>query len=181
MQNEPTKPKDEPTTSEQDNVRDLRSRNSTQARPRASIPPRLSGGAKRLGRLPAKGFARNPLLGLPRNEPCPCRSGKKFKVCCLRTLPEVVPEVVAAQHRQQMSRPDLVFMTQENQASLQAEIAERRARCNHKWESIKSPAVGANPEVIHIVCEYCMIDKVTWDQAMQSMKSAEAEPPCAVP
>ena len=27
---------------------------------------------------------RNPLRGVGRNDPCPCGSGKKFKICCLR-------------------------------------------------------------------------------------------------
>ncbi len=36
-----------------------------------------------LGRIPLKGFAFNPLATLPRNEPCFCGSGKKFKKCCL--------------------------------------------------------------------------------------------------
>jgi uncharacterized protein YchJ len=32
------------------------------------------------------------------NEPCPCRSGKKYKKCCLRTLgrPMSMPEMIAA-------------------------------------------------------------------------------------
>lgn len=32
---------------------------------------------------PKEGRAWNPLSGYPRNEPCWCGSGKKFKKCCL--------------------------------------------------------------------------------------------------
>lgn len=33
---------------------------------------------------------RNPMLEYPRNLPCPCQSGKKFKKCCYLTMPEYV-------------------------------------------------------------------------------------------
>jgi len=32
----------------------------------------------------------NPLLNLPRNEPCPCGSQKKFKKCHLPTMPRAI-------------------------------------------------------------------------------------------
>jgi hypothetical protein len=35
---------------------------------------------------------RNDHSHVGRNEPCPCGSGKKFKKCCLRTLPGVIDE-----------------------------------------------------------------------------------------
>lgn len=60
------------------------------------------------------GWAWNPLLTYPRNKPCPCRSGKKFKVCHLNMLPRVIPEKLAKGHREQMNRPDLVFITKNN-------------------------------------------------------------------
>lgn len=37
--------------------------------------------------IPKPGFIRNPLLAFPRNELCPCKSGKKFKKCHLPVLP----------------------------------------------------------------------------------------------
>lgn len=44
-----------------------------------------------LGRIPVRGFIWNPLKSMPRNSPCPCGSGKKFKKCHLNVLPDVVP------------------------------------------------------------------------------------------
>jgi len=41
------------------------------------------------------GYAYNPLKKLARNMPCPCKSGKKFKKCCLLTLPEAVKKETA--------------------------------------------------------------------------------------
>lgn len=76
---------------------------------------------RRLALKPKKGWAMNPLLQFPRNKPCPCRSGKKFKLCHLGLLPQVVPESVAKQFKEQMSKPDLVFITAENKDSIEAE------------------------------------------------------------
>ena len=39
-----------------------------------------------------EGHQWNPLKTLPRNMKCPCLSGKKFKNCHLKLLPEVVTE-----------------------------------------------------------------------------------------
>lgn len=41
------------------------------------------------------GFVWNPLLRYPRNEPCPCGSGMKFKKCHLDQLPQAIPKGVA--------------------------------------------------------------------------------------
>lgn len=41
---------------------------------------------------PAKGWKRNPLLGLQRNMACPCKSGKKWKVCCMPLTRAYIPE-----------------------------------------------------------------------------------------
>lgn len=38
---------------------------------------------KIFGRIPLAGHTWNPLKNFPRNEPCFCGSGKKFKKCCL--------------------------------------------------------------------------------------------------
>lgn len=35
------------------------------------------------------GFAWNPLKSYPRNAPCVCRSGKKFKKCCMDKISPV--------------------------------------------------------------------------------------------
>lgn len=40
--------------------------------------------------VPAEGGAWNPLLNYPRNLPCLCGSGFKFKVCCNGKLPRAV-------------------------------------------------------------------------------------------
>lgn len=69
---------------------------------------------------PAPGFTHNPLLKLPRNMPCPCRSLKKFKVCCLPKLPQVVSIKDAELYREQMERPNLTFVTHENKELLRA-------------------------------------------------------------
>lgn len=39
---------------------------------------------------PKDGFDWNPALGFPRNEPCFCGSGKKFKKCHLLQMPRAV-------------------------------------------------------------------------------------------
>lgn len=51
----------------------------------------------RLVRTAAPGFVRNPLKDLPRNMACPCKSGRKWKVCCLPvTHPYVREEALPA-------------------------------------------------------------------------------------
>lgn len=60
----------------------------------------------------------NPLKTLPRNNPCPCQSKKKFKNCCLKTLPDVVPEADAKRYREQMAKPGLVFLTPANKDAI---------------------------------------------------------------
>jgi hypothetical protein len=53
----------------------------------------------------------NPICGLPRNSPCPCASGKKFKKCCLSKVPRAVTKEglraaneIVEQHRQLCER-----------------------------------------------------------------------------
>lgn len=75
--------------------------------------------------VPNPGWTHNPLLRLPRNKECPCRSGKKFKVCCQRTLPRLVTVQDAKNFCEQMAKPDLVFMTKTN-AEVLKKIAELR-------------------------------------------------------
>jgi hypothetical protein len=67
---------------------------------------------------PAPGFTYNPLLKFPRNSPCPCRSGKKFKQCCLTRIPQIVKVEDAKSFKEQMSRPNLTFVTEENKETL---------------------------------------------------------------
>lgn len=69
---------------------------------------------KKVFLAPIPGFQYNPLTKFPRNNPCPCRSGKKFKVCCLSKLPPVVSNEEAAKYTEQMKTPNLTFVTQEN-------------------------------------------------------------------
>ena len=65
-------------------------------------------------RMPAPGFVWNPILKVERNRQCPCMSGKKFKRCCLPKLPICVPKDVAAKYKAEMSKPDFIFLTEEN-------------------------------------------------------------------
>ena len=46
---------------------------------------------------------RNPLDGLGRNDPCPCRSGKKAKRCCLRKVADLRAEVARLSKHEAMS------------------------------------------------------------------------------
>lgn len=64
---------------------------------------------------PKPGFEWNPLRSLPRNLPCPCQSGKKYKACHLDKMPLVVPVAVANDYREQIAKPGLVFRTKENE------------------------------------------------------------------
>lgn len=77
--------------------------------------PRKAG---RVFMAPMPGFTYNPLLKLQPNGRCPCRSGKKFKVCCLNSLPQVVPLDVAKQYKEQIARGNLTFVTKENEEAL---------------------------------------------------------------
>lgn len=70
---------------------------------------------RRLFSKPQPGFAWNPLTSLPRNSKCPCLSGQKFKKCCLDKLPRVVPVNDAKHYKEQMTKPDLVFVTKKNE------------------------------------------------------------------
>jgi hypothetical protein len=74
--------------------------------------------SKRCYLAPLPGHEWNPLLKLPVNMKCPCKSGLKFKMCCRPKLPHAVPENLAKQYRIQMERPDLVFLTPENQEAI---------------------------------------------------------------
>lgn len=72
----------------------------------------------RMAARPIEGMEWNPLLSLPRNRQCPCLSGRKFKACCLPNLPRVVAAELAASIREQMRKPDLVFLTPDNEAKI---------------------------------------------------------------
>lgn len=48
------------------------------------------------------GMAWNPLVTLPRNMPCPCDSGKKYKHCHLPVMPRAIPEKLAAEYAEQI-------------------------------------------------------------------------------
>ncbi len=52
-----------------------------------------------VGRAPKPGFSWNPLMKLPRNEPCVCGSGKKFKKCHLPSMSPILPDKVIADLR----------------------------------------------------------------------------------
>jgi hypothetical protein len=59
------------------------------------------------------GFAWNPLLGLPRNMPCPCDSGKKYKHCHLLTMPRAIPIKLAMEYKAGMKNPFAVKFTED--------------------------------------------------------------------
>lgn len=63
---------------------------------------------------PLKGYVWNPLIGLPRNQACPCMSGKKFKACCLKTMQRTIPAEKLDEYEAQMKQPNLFFITHEN-------------------------------------------------------------------
>lgn len=83
----------------------------------SSLGPRPSKGA-RVFMAPRPGFKYNPLLKFPRNNPCPCKSGKKFKVCCLSTLPQCVTDQEADSYEKAMAQPGLTFITQKNKEEM---------------------------------------------------------------
>src|SRR6185312_1315548 len=91
-----------PTTSECPTIRSLR------------VPK-----DKPLAMKPIPGFAWNPLLTLPRNMNCPCKSGRKFKHCHLNLLPRVIKQDFVETYKQQMKRSDLIFLTKENEKQIQ--------------------------------------------------------------
>ncbi len=84
-------------------------------------PPRPN---RRMAWKPKEGYEHNPLLTLPRNKPCPCRSGKKFKACCLDKLPRIVSKADADHFAEQMRQPDLVFLTVENAKTMIEDAAK---------------------------------------------------------
>jgi hypothetical protein len=111
--------------------------------------------AKRVLLAPLPGFTYNPLLKLPRNSPCPCRSDKKFKACCLSTLPQVVPTADAEKFAEAMKRPNLTFVTKENEATMRVAQdmrsyfgeQERLKAEQERKERAKSYATEPGPEV----------------------------------
>ncbi len=72
---------------------------------------------------PKEGLVWNPLVALPRNMPCPCASGKKFKSCHLPNLPRVVPKDLAAQYGLAMKNPELVrFINDDKKDAVEAHM-----------------------------------------------------------
>lgn len=132
---------------------------ATEVRQSQTLPPR---DGKSLAMKPLPGFAWNPLRTLPRNIPCPCLSGRKFKTCCLIKLPPVVPAKDAEAFLEQMSKPDLVFLTKENEGRIgeavkarQAEMAQLQATCEHSWVNRVVPPGGGEAKSHIPVCELC--------------------------
>ncbi len=66
---------------------------------------------------------------------------------------------MAEAYAEQMKRPDLRFMTQENQSQVLAEVAEQRATCAHEWDD----------SAVRTVCKLCMIGRTEWDAAVAAM------------
>lgn len=130
-----------------------------------SSPPSLTQPTGVLTLPAAPGLTHNPLRTLPRNEPCPCRSGRKFKLCCLAKLPQMVPKHVADSYREQMRKDDLVFLTKENEAAVMAEasaIVDEAAKkqmnaCEHTWEvkTLRPPNAPVNETVQLVKRVFC--------------------------
>lgn len=53
---------------------------------------------------PQDGLAINPYLKLPRNSPCYCNSGIKYKRCCLPTEPLAIPTEQAFEAKKLIDR-----------------------------------------------------------------------------
>lgn len=49
---------------------------------------------------PKEGYTRNPLMKIPRNDKCPCMSGKKFKHCHAPVLNYYITEDEAKQSQE---------------------------------------------------------------------------------
>jgi hypothetical protein len=120
---------------------------STSPRPKTKLDEIAEAENKRskMAWKPGPGFTWNPLLKIPRNRQCPCLSGKKFKVCCLDTLPRVVSEKDAKQYAEQMAKLDLVFLTKENEEKVKRIISpqvksETERMINAFSKSKQSPA-----------------------------------------
>ncbi len=62
------------------------------------------------------GYEWNPLRAFPRNLPCPCGSQKKFKVCCLDSMPAAVKADIAAEYREGMKTPELIRFVNDAEA-----------------------------------------------------------------
>jgi uncharacterized protein YchJ len=60
---------------------------------------------------------------------CPCKSGKKFKRCCLKVIPRIVTDAQAKSFLEQMKREDLVFVTNANREQV---VAEAKTLLNEK-------------------------------------------------
>lgn len=69
-----------------------------------------------------EGFAWNPLLKIPRNVPCPCDSGKKFKACHLLSMPRVVPQSLADEYKKGMAHVEIIkFIGDEKDKNLETD------------------------------------------------------------
>ena len=90
-------------------------------------------------RIPMKGYDWNPLRNLPRNAPCPCGvSGKKFKQCCLKVMPEIVLMERADEYREAMKTPHLVRFAVEEPKSASIPFKEEQLSENaNPWERAK--------------------------------------------
>ncbi len=60
---------------------------------------------------PSPGLTINPLLSIPRNLPCPCDSGRKYKKCHLPTMPYYISQSLAATYQKAMNMPHLIQFT----------------------------------------------------------------------
>jgi hypothetical protein len=89
-------------------------------------------------------------------------SGQKFKTCCLPKLSPVVTEKDAENFLEQMGKPDLVFVTRENQdrigeliAKRSTEVAAIQANCLHEWVNWVVPPGGGETKKTLPVCKHC--------------------------
>lgn len=63
------------------------------------------------------GYSWNPLLKIPRNMACPCKSGKKFKACHLDKLPRAIPTKIADQFKRDLKQIERVVFVEDEKAT----------------------------------------------------------------
>lgn len=73
---------------------------------------------------PSEGMDYNPLKSYPRNNPCPCKSGKKFKHCHLDLIPPVIPENLVEVYKVAIAQPDFIIVTKENEEMIKEQAAD---------------------------------------------------------
>lgn len=66
-------------------------------------------------------------MKFPRNHPCPCKGGLKFKNCHADIIPKIISKDDVIQYREMIKQGDIVFLTHINMDKI-IKLAEK------KWE-----------------------------------------------